>query len=92
MKKSLAIAGHKTSLALEPEFWTELEAAAAERGLALPRLIAEIDQDRNARGTRRSLASSIRVWLLTRAIDQRDGGSGSTRAGSAAVNKSRETA
>lgn len=59
-KRSLTIAGHRTSLALEAEFWAGLEAIAAERGLTLPRLIAEIDRDRQAT----NLASAVRLAVL----------------------------
>ncbi|MCA6255660.1 MAG: ribbon-helix-helix domain-containing protein, partial [Phenylobacterium sp.] len=48
-KRSLNLAGHATSLALEPEFWTALEALAAARGLRLAALVAEIDAGRGAR-------------------------------------------
>lgn len=63
-KRSLSIAGHRSSLALEPEFWTALEAAAAELGLSAPALIAQID---SARPPDQGLASAVRVWLLNHA-------------------------
>ena len=59
-KRSVTIAGHRTSIALEPEFWTALEAQASRRNLPLAALIAEIDA---ARGTA-NLASSLRVAVL----------------------------
>jgi predicted DNA-binding ribbon-helix-helix protein len=59
-KRSLVLAGHATSLALEPEFWTVLEALAAARGLSLAGLIAAIDADRGVR----PLASASRVAAL----------------------------
>jgi predicted DNA-binding ribbon-helix-helix protein len=62
-KRSITIAGHRTSVALEPEFWTALEAAAARRGHALARLVAEIDE---ARG-RSNLASALRLFVLREA-------------------------
>ena len=43
-KRSLTIAGHHTSIALEPEFWDGLEAMASRRGLRLVHLIEEIDR------------------------------------------------
>lgn len=67
VKRSLAIAGHKTSVALEPEFWRALEAAAREKSQSVAALVAEIDAGRGKNDTGRSLASSIRVWLLERA-------------------------
>lgn len=63
LKRSLSIAGHRTSLSLEPEFWEALQQAAAARGLSVAALVTEIDQ---ARG-QRNLSSAIRVWLLARA-------------------------
>lgn len=61
-KRSMTIAGHRTSVALEPEFWKALETHAAERALPLAALVAEID---GARSPDRNLASAIRVALLT---------------------------
>ena len=62
-KRSLTIAGHRTSLSLEPEFWEALNQTAAERGMSLATLVAEIDTTRGGR----NLSSAIRVWLLQRA-------------------------
>jgi len=59
-KRSISLAGHATSLALEPEFWAALEAMAAGRSLSLAGLIAEIDSTRGAR----PLASACRVAAL----------------------------
>jgi predicted DNA-binding ribbon-helix-helix protein len=59
-KRSLLLAGHATSLALEPEFWAVLEAMAAAEGLSLAALIARIDA---ARG-HSLLASACRVRAL----------------------------
>ncbi|HJV43668.1 ribbon-helix-helix domain-containing protein [Caulobacter sp.] len=62
-KRSVNLAGHATSLALEPEFWTVLENAAAREGSSLAGLIQRID---GARGER-PLASACRVFALNRA-------------------------
>ena len=59
-KRSIHLAGHATSLALEPEFWDVLEALAAARDLRLSALIAEIDAGRGER----PLASACRVAAL----------------------------
>lgn len=59
-KRSINLAGHATSLALEPEFWDVLKAWAAARGVSLAALIGEIDA---GRGTR-PLASACRVAAL----------------------------
>jgi len=60
LKRSLTIAGHRTSLSLEPEFWSALQHAAEARGLSIAALVSEIDL---ARGER-NLSSAVRVWLL----------------------------
>jgi predicted DNA-binding ribbon-helix-helix protein len=59
-KRSFAIAGHRTSIALEPEFWAVLEADAQRLGSSLAGLVATIDA---ARGPR-PLASALRVHAL----------------------------
>ncbi len=63
LKRSLTIAGHRTSLSLEPEFWEALQAAAMKRGSPVAALVAEIDGTRGGR----NLSSAIRVWLLREA-------------------------
>ena len=62
-KRSVNLAGHATSLALEPEFWAVLDRAAAKDGGSLAALIQRID---NARGDR-PLASACRVFALSEA-------------------------
>ena len=59
-KRSLLLAGHATSLALEPEFWAVLDAMAAAEGLSLAGLIARIDAERGLS----LLASACRVRAL----------------------------
>jgi predicted DNA-binding ribbon-helix-helix protein len=59
-KRSLSIAGHRTSIALEAEFWAGLETMAAARGLPLAALIREIDEGRDAP----NLSSAVRVAVL----------------------------
>jgi predicted DNA-binding ribbon-helix-helix protein len=60
LKRSLTIAGHRTSLSLEPEFWEALQNAAAVRGVPVSALVSEIDQTRGSR----NLSGAVRVWLL----------------------------
>ncbi len=60
-KRSFTIARHRTSVALEPEFWKALERIAAARGVSLTRLVAEIDAAK-----RGGLASALRVHALLR--------------------------
>jgi predicted DNA-binding ribbon-helix-helix protein len=67
-KRSVLIAGHATSISLEPVFWKALEEAARERGRPLNALVAEIDAERfNARPTP-NLTSAIRQWLFVRRL------------------------
>lgn len=63
-KRSLTIAGHLTSVSLEPVFWIALEAAARARGLPLNALVAAIDAARIQAAEAPNLASAIRSWLL----------------------------
>ena len=63
-KRSITIAGHETSIALEPIFWTALEAAAHERGCPVNALVAEIDAERLKAGAPPNLTSAIRQWLF----------------------------
>lgn len=65
-KRSMTIAGHRTSVALEPEFWAAIETLAARRGLSLAALVAEID---GTRSPDRNLASALRVAVLTAASE-----------------------
>lgn len=67
VKRSLTIAGHATSLRLEPIFWAALERAAEEEGSALSALVARIDSQRVESVDSVNLASAIRVWLFRRA-------------------------
>jgi predicted DNA-binding ribbon-helix-helix protein len=64
IKKSMRIAEHRTSIALEAEFWDALKEIAQQRGLTLPKLFAEIDEQNQAATPERSLASAARVHAL----------------------------
>jgi predicted DNA-binding ribbon-helix-helix protein len=59
-KRSILLAGHATSMALEPEFWAVLEEMAQAQGASLATLIARLDQGRGDR----PLASACRVAAL----------------------------
>jgi len=61
----MMIAGHATSISLEPVFWDALREAAAEAGVPLNALVARIDVER-LEGDGANLASAIRVWLFER--------------------------
>lgn len=64
VKRSVTIAGHQTSISLEPIFWEALEAAATTRALPLSALIAAIDHARIQGDAPPNLASALRTWLL----------------------------
>ncbi len=66
VKRSIEIAGHKTSVSLEPVFWGRLKAAAADEGIPINALVARIDAARLEATTPPGLASAIRVWLVSR--------------------------
>ena len=59
-KRSLSIAGHRTSIALEPEFWAALELMAAEQSLPMAALIRDIDETRETA----NLSSAVRLAVL----------------------------
>ena len=61
LKRSLTLHGHRTSLALEPEFWEVVDAHAKAEKRSLAGLIAEIDDNRDPDDP---LSSAVRVWAL----------------------------
>lgn len=69
VKRSVTIAGHPTSITLEPLFWRGLELTAVELALPLSALVARIDAERIAAADPPNLASAIRSWLYRRALD-----------------------
>ncbi|WP_020176930.1 ribbon-helix-helix domain-containing protein [Methyloferula stellata] len=60
IKHSLAIAGHRTSVSLEEDFWEGLKSIASQRGLSISALVAEIDSERGEA----NLSSALRVFVL----------------------------
>ena len=62
LKRSLSLSGHRTSVALEAEFWHALEQLAEAEGCTLSGLVARIDLERDQQ---RPLASALRVRCLT---------------------------
>jgi len=63
------IAGHATSVSLEPIFWEALKRAAEAERLPISALVALIDAERIAEAEPVNLASAIRVWLMQRLFD-----------------------
>jgi predicted DNA-binding ribbon-helix-helix protein len=60
-KRSVAIAGRKTSVTLEEEFWDEIRDICAQRGVTLNRLVSKIDAERRQG---HNLSSAIRLFVL----------------------------
>ena len=73
VKRSIQIAGHKTSISLEPVFWDMLVAAAEAEEVPINTLVARIDGERIKSETPPGLASAIRVWLVSRIAAAPDG-------------------
>jgi predicted DNA-binding ribbon-helix-helix protein len=66
VKRSVTIAGHETSISLEPMFWSALEKAARELELPVNALVARVDAERLEGPTAPNLTSALRQWLLDR--------------------------
>lgn len=60
VKRSIVIAGHKTSVSLEDEFWDALKEIAGRRNVTLSDLVASIDASRS----QGNLSSAIRLFVL----------------------------
>lgn len=60
VKRSIVIAGHKTSVSLEDAFWKGLKDIASGRDLTLSEIVSAIDSDRN----QGNLSSAIRLFVL----------------------------
>ena len=66
VKRSIVIAGHKTSVSLEEAFWSSFKEIARERHLTLSELVAVIDSERS----HGNLSSAIRLFVLGSYLDQ----------------------
>ena len=75
VKRSITIAGHQTSISLEPLFWALLEQCAGDRVLPLSALVAEIDALRITAEEPPNLASALRSWLLGECLRTHENGS-----------------
>ena len=67
VKRSVAIAGHSTSISIEDRFWDRLRVIAAERDMPVARLVAEIDAGRDPDD---NLSSAIRLFVLDDALSR----------------------
>lgn len=70
VKRSITIAGHQTSISLEPLFWRALEEAAFVHALPLSALVAQVDALRIVADDPPNLASALRTWVLTQSRDE----------------------
>jgi predicted DNA-binding ribbon-helix-helix protein len=62
LKRSVAIAGHRTSISLEEPFWEALKELAEQDALSVQALIGRIDAERGEQ----NLSSAVRVFVLAR--------------------------
>jgi predicted DNA-binding ribbon-helix-helix protein len=72
VKRSFTIAGHRTSISLETEFWEALKTVAVAERVPVAKLIARIDGSRGGGG----LSSAVRVWVLNYFRERRESGRG----------------
>jgi predicted DNA-binding ribbon-helix-helix protein len=70
-KRSVIVAGHKTSVSLEAPFWDEIAAIARSRGQSIGALVSEIDRAREG-----NLSSALRLFVLEELRRQARGGQG----------------
>jgi len=70
VKRSVTIAGHETSISLEPMYWQALERAAREMNVPVNALVARIDALRIEAERPPNLTSAIRQWLFDRAANR----------------------
>ena len=77
-KRSVTIAGHRTSFSLEDAFWSELQGIATRRDMAIAELVAEVDEGRDG-----NLSSALRLYVLADLQGRLDpsGGAGSSETG-----------
>jgi len=66
VKRSVEVAGHRTSISLEPLFWDMLREAAQAEGVPLNSLVARIDAERIGADSAPGLAGAVRLWLVAR--------------------------
>ncbi|AKQ41009.1 hypothetical protein CP97_01510 [Aurantiacibacter atlanticus] len=72
VKRSVEIAGHKTSISLEPLFWDMLQSVAERESLPLNAIIARVDAERIVVDNPPGLATAVRLWLAADLLKSRD--------------------
>lgn len=65
-KRSVTLAGHRTSLSIEEPFWVALKRLAAEDRISINALVARIDADRIEARPAYNLSSAVRLYVLGR--------------------------
>jgi len=73
VKRSVEIAGHKTSISLEPLFWDLLREAAHKEAVPLNALVARIDAERIGAEHPTGLAGAVRLWLAAQLRSEAEG-------------------
>jgi predicted DNA-binding ribbon-helix-helix protein len=66
-KRSIDVNGKTSSVSLEEEFWSELQAVAQSRGMTMERLVADVNDQR----THHNLSSALRLYVLRWTKDHR---------------------
>ena len=69
-KRSVTIAGHRTSLSLEAPFWEALKSLAEADGISLAALVERVDRERSLGQDPYNLSSTLRVYVLERLRDE----------------------
>jgi predicted DNA-binding ribbon-helix-helix protein len=69
-KRSVIVAGHRTSVSLEEPFWSRLKEIARTRNLSINDLVTEIDAAETASGRPGNLSSALRLYVLAE-LEQR---------------------
>lgn len=77
VKRSVQVAGHQTSISLEPIFWEMLRRAAIDEGVSLNALVMRLDAERLTSPTPPGLAGAVRIWLVHRLHQHASGGAAS---------------
>ena len=67
-KRSFSISGHRTSIALEPEFWRCLEDMASARQLSLTGLVRDIDENRHTTNLSSAMRLAVLAWYRDRPV------------------------
>jgi predicted DNA-binding ribbon-helix-helix protein len=67
-RRSVTIAGHRTSVSLEDPFWDQLKTIASDRNISVTQVVAEVDKGRGG-----NLSSALRVFVLQEVLKRLNG-------------------